>query len=641
MNKRMLYSFLLLFAFSAMSVAQLKDTLTFRVNMSIKMLEGKFKPSLGDTVRVVGTFNNWSASDTTVRMSSTGPTDSIFTLTRILDSSVTASVYDHNDTISYKFYKTNRGGDWESVDNRVYKLVNGKHSTPIWLFDNDSTANLPVTVKFQVNMSIKLRELTFQPQNGDIVRISGSFNGWSNLSSTDTLKSTGSTDSIYTRNVTLNEGDKIFYKFLKTPARGGIDWEGNQPTSSTNREYTVPVGGGNIPLVWFDNDSVYNAALQLNLLWQTDMSPFITLGWFNPAKDSVDVRGGFTGWSSQKMQSNTLTPNIWEYTSQNFIAPIGSSQSYKYYIRFDSATVMTPPVRFPGLIWGGTTDNRDGFAYEHPAVRGDGNNEYVITSAANQIPQRSYFSQISPWGLLKTTDTVNVTLKVNMGPATRYSDPFSPTLDTLYLVFQDAIWRSSQVKAQGSFAAERKMTRQSSTDSVFTYTFKVVGKTHYGMHYTYRYNRSTGTSVSQGGGLGGQNPYIARFIPFLNGVWPKTYTAPTDQWKKDAPLTGETAPFTTDVENQAAVPLVYQLHQNYPNPFNPTTNIRYVLPIQSKVSLKVYNILGQVVANLMDQIQPAGNHVVGFDASRLATGVYFYRLEAGTFREVKKMMLIK
>jgi hypothetical protein len=89
------------------------------------------------------------------------------------------------------------------------------------------------------------------------------------------------------------------------------------------------------------------------------------------------------------------------------------------------------------------------------------------------------------------------------------------------------------------------------------------------------------------------------------------------------------------------VPTDYSLSQNYPNPFNPSTTINFGLPNASSVSLKVYNILGEEVANLVNKVMPAGYHTVVFDASKLASGLYIYRIEAGSFVQVKKMMMLK
>jgi hypothetical protein len=81
--------------------------------------------------------------------------------------------------------------------------------------------------------------------------------------------------------------------------------------------------------------------------------------------------------------------------------------------------------------------------------------------------------------------------------------------------------------------------------------------------------------------------------------------------------------------------------QNYPNPFNPTTIIRYQLPTASMVQLEVFDVLGKKVASLVNSAQAAGDYSVTFNASNLASGVYFYRLQAGNFVQTKKMLFIK
>jgi flagellar hook assembly protein FlgD len=86
---------------------------------------------------------------------------------------------------------------------------------------------------------------------------------------------------------------------------------------------------------------------------------------------------------------------------------------------------------------------------------------------------------------------------------------------------------------------------------------------------------------------------------------------------------------------------VFALHQNYPNPFNPTTTISYGLPQKFHVSLKVYNTLGQLVATLVNDEQEAGYREVKFDGSDLASGVYFYQLQAGSYVNTKKLLLLR
>lgn len=85
----------------------------------------------------------------------------------------------------------------------------------------------------------------------------------------------------------------------------------------------------------------------------------------------------------------------------------------------------------------------------------------------------------------------------------------------------------------------------------------------------------------------------------------------------------------------------FVLDQNYPNPFNPTTKISWQSPISSRQTIKIYDVLGNVVATLVDEFKPAGYHEVEFDAANLPSGIYFYKLEAGKFTSVKKMMLVR
>ena len=133
-------------------------------------------------------------------------------------------------------------------------------------------------------------------------------------------------------------------------------------------------------------------------------------------------------------------------------------------------------------------------------------------------------------------------------------------------------------------------------------------------HYLYYVDPIPGTSLFAGG-----NSFDA------NGMWYyNTYT-----WT-----------LTTGVEDEIVVN-DFTLEQNYPNPFNPSTSIKYTLAEQSPVSLKVYDVLGNEVATLINKEIQAGSHEVEFDASNLPSGIYFYTLNAGEFAQTRKMILLK
>ena len=104
--------------------------------------------------------------------------------------------------------------------------------------------------------------------------------------------------------------------------------------------------------------------------------------------------------------------------------------------------------------------------------------------------------------------------------------------------------------------------------------------------------------------------------------------------------------WSTTIRLKAGAPAEFALDPNYPNPFNPSTTIAYRLPASMRVNVTVFNLLGQRIATLADELQPAGAHTLRWDAGRLASGLYFYRViaegEAGRrIVEHRKMMLIK
>jgi hypothetical protein len=125
--------------------------------------------------------------------------------------------------------------------------------------------------------------------------------------------------------------------------------------------------------------------------------------------------------------------------------------------------------------------------------------------------------------------------------------------------------------------------------------------------------------------------YIGGGFTILNGTtvayYVGTFTDP------DNPLSVKSSPLTTVSD--------YTLSQNYPNPFNPTTTINYSLPHSGNVKLIVYNSIGSKVATLVNEYKPAGSYSVQFNAANLASGIYLYRLESGSYNAAKKLILIK
>jgi hypothetical protein len=125
--------------------------------------------------------------------------------------------------------------------------------------------------------------------------------------------------------------------------------------------------------------------------------------------------------------------------------------------------------------------------------------------------------------------------------------------------------------------------------------------------------------------------FIYSFIRDLSGVWVQQVST-----------NGLLGDIVGDIEYLAYHnPLNYLFSQNYPNPFNSNTIINYQLSLTNDVKLSIYDLLGQKVATLENERKRAGYHQVEWDASGFASGVYYYRIEAGEFVDVKKMVLVK
>ncbi len=97
----------------------------------------------------------------------------------------------------------------------------------------------------------------------------------------------------------------------------------------------------------------------------------------------------------------------------------------------------------------------------------------------------------------------------------------------------------------------------------------------------------------------------------------------------------------TDVGENPSNPTEFRLYDNYPNPFNPSTTLRYSLPEASFTSIKIYDALGNEVSSLVNETKSAGTYEVEFNAAGLSSGIYYYTIQAGSFNQTKKMILIK
>ncbi|MBI2427459.1 MAG: M6 family metalloprotease domain-containing protein [Ignavibacteriales bacterium] len=162
-------------------------------------------------------------------------------------------------------------------------------------------------------------------------------------------------------------------------------------------------------------------------------------------------------------------------------------------------------------------------------------------------------------------------------------------------------------------------------------------------HPSFIWNATTGTAY---GGVWWEHPSSGGKVVFWSFGFEAINDSAANANSKAEAMTAVMSWFggitsTPDMNGPATAPFAYELKSNYPNPFNPSTTINYSIQKDGPVMLKVYDTLGKEVASLVNGKQTAGNHSVTFDASRLASGIYLYRLSSGSFVQTKKMVLLK
>lgn len=213
-------------------------------------------------------------------------------------------------------------------------------------------------------------------------------------------------------------------------------------------------------------------------------------------------------------------------------------------------------------------------------------------------------------------------------------------------------------------------TRDESTycaSAIYDYTLGNLTSDYNDLYYTPgQYNclvRAGGTdytTLPQWQGTGRDVHSVTEIPSFVAPYLHISTTVPSALESGGTPITGMTTDFdgqtrnatTPDigadefdgivgVEEEPALPTEFALEQNYPNPFNPSTNIKYQIPSTNHVTLKVFDILGRGVAMLVNEVKAPGTYTVQWDAGNMASGVYLYRLQAGGFGDVKKVILLK
>jgi hypothetical protein len=475
-----------------------------------------------------------------------------------------------------------------------------------------------VDVTFNVNMKVKATEGTFNPATSNVF-VRGSFNDWS----TDNQMMDPDNDSIYTFVATgIGATDTLFFKFFYD---NPDTWE-----SDPNRELML-TGSNAVVTDYFDRDSVIDLTGDGFIIFSVDMSVMNTVGIWNPATDTIQVRGDFNGWSGSDvprsvMIQNFLDENLWELNVSFTSTPLFEDRFYKFYVDVEDAATDDPN-------W------QDG--WERPVSVGGGNRGVEFLGLPNQELPKAYYDDILPEWVINAGTNLEVVFSVDMtnamDPDTQ-AVPFNPATDTVYWVSEQPAFQVTQGwNEAGRIRAVPLMTQNG---NVYSGTLNIQAPSFNAFEYRYAYS-SGGSIIYEEAGFG-SFAYSVRYAPMSgpNTFPTNPYNAPQDGWTNSPIKVNETPPLAV-VNELDLTPNGYVLEQNYPNPFNPSTKIRFSVPEQGIVSLKVYNALGEEVESLINYEMAVGTYEAIFDAKNLSSGVYFYTIKAGNFTTSKKMLLMK
>lgn len=224
----------------------------------------------------------------------------------------------------------------------------------------------------------------------------------------------------------------------------------------------------------------------------------------------------------------------------------------------------------------------------------------------------------------------------NVLPTIQHSQPFTSTANTGVLSFKARMYDNGIIR-QWTNEAPRLYYRKNTGGGWSTWSFVNKTSSNLDTFYFQIPGSTLGTTVQYYFAAQDISLPTAKMSTFPiggSGINPPGVTAPNEFFQY---VVGTTSISGTGTD----LPREYKLFTNYPNPFNPTTEIKYDLPKSSFVNLKVYDINGRLVKELINQVQAAGSYKTRFDASGFSSGVYFYQLSAGDFKAQNKMLLVK
>ena len=455
------------------------------------------------------------------------------------------------------------------------------------------------------------------------------------------------------RKSAVHVGDSIQFKFLLGWNWGRDELQGGAP----NRILRIPIGKADTTLrwVWFNNDVpiVRANADTINVAFNVDMTTAIQKQSFTIG-DSITVQSGFFATADSTRTLTLVRQGLTnKYSgSMKMVSALNKILDYQYYLHKINNDIRENYFNFgyTGLVAAEQERRQINVSAKSLTVKD------TVVSVSDPRRQPYFENQ------QRLNKTVLVTWTVDMRPAyyqLKFGDSLAAIQGPRTVLKADSIKKwgvgfngpASDPVAGGWAAWDNFMVADTNHLHKMwddgTHGDAVANDSIYTIQETYTIANNVGQTFKFGiGGSDNETAFGLNHLENIDGTNPtaaiSTQFGSINPGKYSHWDFTNKKPILTGVVNQpAGSPKSFVLDQNYPNPFNPSTVIRYSIPNDANVMLKVFNVIGQQVTTLVNQKQVAGNYSVTFDASKLSSGVYFYQINAGQFMSTKKMLLMK
>lgn len=535
-----------------------------------------------------------------------------------------------------------------------------------------------VALFFRVNVGSLVQSNAFDPNNEThVVELRGNLNDWSGniINLMPEAHKEGTNNYFYSAAVYLsadslaNLPTGLRYKYAINIPGQDLGWEGSVGSFDGNRGFNKPSTDTTTYFSYINNERpAVGEIFEGNLQFSVNVGVLEDLSLFSRAVgDRTEIRSGLGDVALN--YEDAL--NAWT-GSTSFTRAEGASIWYKNFLIWDATRFDSES---PNYIAGLDANN----GWEEPGSTGGGNRNYTFTQGGNTSvsgdlgANTQFFNSIPPQGVISSTfggeTELLVTFSVDMShaviaPEIAPENRFNPDQDTVFVIIDTPFFAITQGMPAGDSnpilsdqtnLSRVQMTRVGTTNT-FELDFPLMLPTENHIGFRLAYRNGEKQFVHNISFDPGRRYY--RYINPLdtsdpdNIIWPDTYELAPIVFKSGPGYTdngGELLDFPAppdyglgvSVLRPGTTPDRFTLHSNYPNPFNPTTNISFTLPMSQNVEVVVYNVLGQRVAVLANQLMAAGTHTMTFNAAGLASGVYIYQVRAGSIVQNKTMMLVK